>query len=90
MSTKPVPPAEHFELIKGIEKRLSSTFKPIMPNGDFVKRLKNRLASTPPLKVERDHSSGLLLGILGVLAVILGLLFGKWLWKFLFPSEPSD
>jgi hypothetical protein len=42
------------------------------------------------LKVERDHSSGLLLGILGVLAVILGLLFGKWLWKFLFPSEPSD
>ena len=90
MPTRTVPASEPYSLISRIEKKLSSTFKPINPDGDFVKRLKTRLASTPSLKIEEDHSSGLLLGIFGVLAVILGLLLGKCLWKFLFPPESSD
>jgi hypothetical protein len=90
MPTKTVPPSDRSSLISGIEKKLSSTFKPLKPDRDFVKRLKTRLASTPSLKVEQDHSSGLLLGIISVLVVILGLLLGKRLWKFLFPQEPSD
>ena len=90
MPTKTVPPSDRSSLISGIEKKLSSTFKPLKPDRDFVKRLKTRLASTPSLKVEQDHSSGLLLGIISVLGVILGLLLGKRLWKFLFPQEPSD
>ncbi len=90
MPTKKDPPPDRSSLLSGIEKKLSSTFKPLKPDRDFVKRLKNRLASTPALKVEQDHSSGLLLGILGVLAVILGLLLGKRLWKYLFPQEPQD
>ena len=90
MPTKTVPPSDRSSLISGIEKKLSSTFKPLKPDRDFVKRLKTRLASTPSLKVEQDHSSGLLLGIISVLVLILGLLLGKRLWKFLFPPEPSD
>jgi hypothetical protein len=90
MPTKTVPPSDRFSLINGIEKKLSSTFKPLKPDRDFVNRLKTRLATTPSLKVEQDHSSGLLLGIVSVLAVILGLLLGKRIWKFLFPQDPSD
>lgn len=90
MPTKTVPPSDRSSLISGIEKKLSSTFKPLKPDRDFVKRLKTRLTSTPSLNVEQDPSSGLLLGIISVLAVILGLLLGKRLWKFLFPPEPSD
>jgi hypothetical protein len=90
MPTKTIPPPDRTSLISGIEKKLSSTFKPLKPDRDFVKRLKSRLASTPSLKVEQDHSSGLLLGIISLLVIILGLLLGKRLWKYLFPQEPSD
>jgi hypothetical protein len=90
MPTRTVPPSDGSSLISGIEKKLSSTFRPLKPDLDFVKRLKTRLASTPSLKVEQDHSSGLLLGIISVLVVILGLLLGKRIWKFIFPQEPSD
>jgi hypothetical protein len=90
MPTRQVQPSEHSLLINGIEKRLTSTFKPIKPDGDFVRRLKERLTSTPSLRIEKDHASGLLLGILGVLAMMLGLLLGKFLWNYLFPPEQPD
>jgi hypothetical protein len=90
MPTKTVSPSDRSSLISGIEKKLSSTFKPLKPDRDFVRRLKSRLAATPTLNVEQEHSSGLLLGIISLLVVILGFLLGKRIWKYLFPQKSSD
>jgi hypothetical protein len=82
--------ADGSALINGLEEKLSSSFKPVKPDSDFVKHLKERLASTPSLRLEEDRSSGILLSILGVLAVVVGLLLGRRLWKYLFPPESSE
>jgi|GEM_PF-3271590 len=90
MTTRSGSIAERSSRINGLEERLSSTFKPVKPDGDFVKRLKDRLASTPSLRIEEDRTSGIFLCLLGILAVIAGLLLGKRLWNYLFPPEQSN
>ncbi|MGA9396864.1 MAG: hypothetical protein WBV22_01280, partial [Anaerolineaceae bacterium] len=74
MTTRSGSISKRSSLINGLEERLSSTFKPVKPDGDFVKRLKVRLASTPSLRIEEDRTSGILLCFLGILAVLAGLL----------------
>ncbi len=90
MTTRSNPISKNSSLIDGLEKTLSTTFKPVKPDGDFVKRLKERLASTPSLRVEQNRASGILLCLLGILVAILGLLIGKSLWRYLFPPEEID
>ncbi|MBN2257334.1 MAG: hypothetical protein JW704_05875 [Anaerolineaceae bacterium] len=90
MASRSAQTSQHSTLISGLEKRLSSTIKPVKPDGDFVQRLKERLASTPSLNVEQEVTPGLLLAILGLLLMILGFFLGKHLWKYLFPASQDD
>jgi hypothetical protein len=73
--------------IEGLEQRLSSTFKPVIPSGDFVQKLKQRLSTTPPLRMEEDHPSGLLWWALGLLLFLLGFYFFRRLYRYLFPGD---
>lgn len=73
--------------IKGLEQRLSITFKPVQPSGDFVQKLKQRLSTTPPLHIEQDRPSGLLWWILGLLLFVFGYYFFRRLWRYLYPSD---
>ncbi len=90
MTTRSGSLSKSVSLIDGLEERLSSTFKPVKPDREFVIRLKNRLASSPSLFVEEDRTSGILLWVLGILAMLVGLLLGKRLWNYLFPPENAE
>jgi|WetSurSiteA1Bulk_404760.scaffolds.fasta_scaffold82767_2 hypothetical protein len=69
--------------IKGLEQKLSDTFKPVQPSGDFVRKLKQRLSTTPPLHLEEDYSTGWMWWILGFILSIMGFYFFKRLWRYL-------
>ncbi len=61
--------------IKGLEDKLSDTFKPVQPSGDFVQKLRQRLSTTPPLHMEEDRPTGWLWWILGLIVINIGILF---------------
>jgi hypothetical protein len=69
--------------IKGLEQKLSETFKPVQPSGDFVQKLKQRLSTTPPLRIEEDRPTGLIWWILGIALSIMGFYFLRRLWRYL-------
>lgn len=69
--------------IKGFEQKLSDTFKPVQPSGDFVQKLKQRLSRTPPLHMEEDQPTGWMWWILGLIFSVLGFYLIKRLWRYL-------
>jgi hypothetical protein len=90
MATRSSLISEKSSILNRLERTLSTTFKPVEPDGDFVERLKKRLATTPSLRIEQDRTSGILLCLLGILALMLGLFIGKSLWRYLFPPEENS
>lgn len=69
--------------IRGLEDKLSVTFKPVQPSGDFVQKLKQRLSTTPPLHMEEDRPTGWMWWIIGLILSVLGFYLFKRLWQYL-------
>jgi hypothetical protein len=74
---------ESARVINGIERKLSGTLRQLHPDADFIARVRKRLTSTPALRVERDDSFGLALGLLGVAGFLLAAILGRWIWRYL-------
>lgn len=67
----------------GLERRLSLTFRQLLPDANYVARVKKRLISTPAVRVERGDPQSLAFSLLGIAFLILAILLGRWTWRFL-------
>jgi len=62
----------------GVEEQLQESFRPVIPDPEFVRRLYRRLTNSPTTVVERRSEAGILLIIaLGVLTGVVGLMLVK-------------
>ena len=78
MITKTISKEQSNEEINEIEGQLVESFKPVIPDPEFIRRLHHRLVDSPTTVVEPKFDSGDLLIILfGILTGFLILLAAK-------------
>lgn len=64
--------------IDEIELDLQAYLRPVRPNPEFVRRLKQRLKSPPTIVLEKSTSAvGLILIAAGLLTGVLAVVFGR-------------